>query len=214
MDPRRRGLCARLQHIVQIVILADQEIPPPDPTSQGVGTVDAAIPTFAHLGLRLASSCAHHAGRQQERQSNGAGGIDTGRTRPSTRARLRVRRGIGKELHKRREGILRRGQDPTKAAPGCDAAGDTEQHRTASADRKRGNRPATRWRSLPQEQSRWRWKVHRPMRLLTTRCNVERCVKCLFGVGDDCTALGGHIFSERPFLSYFMADETSLQPAA
>ena len=42
--------------------------------------------------------------------------------------------------------------------------------------------------------------MHRPMR--TTRCSIERCVKCLFGVGDDSTALGGHIFSERPFLSY------------
>lgn len=92
----------------------------------------ALIPGLAHFRSQPSSARTHHACRQQERQSHRERGIDTRGPRPSPRAGLRIRRGVGQELHKRREGLLRRCENTAEAATGSFPASTrrTQQHPT------------------------------------------------------------------------------------
>lgn len=122
MDSRRRRLCSRLQHLLQIILYQDQAIPPPDSAGKGVMPVIADVWWVAHSCGRACELRTHHARRQQERSRHRKRSVHAGGSRVGEGAGLRVRRSIGKKLHQRREGLLRRGSDTAQATRSCIAA--------------------------------------------------------------------------------------------
>jgi hypothetical protein len=111
MDKRWRRLRACLQHHIKKFFQSNSEVLLPNSAGQRVKqrriTHRSQLPHISNALKLVRRSRSGHAGRQQKRQTVRKGSLVCGRTCPGQRARLRICGGFGKELHQRREGVLR-----------------------------------------------------------------------------------------------------------
>ena len=96
MDPGRRGLRPRVQHILASLVLTNRKIPSPDSTGKGIVAVwFSLVPRFAAQRLftrvGIIRPSADHVGWQQMRPYHGERSVNTGRERTRQGARMRFR---------------------------------------------------------------------------------------------------------------------------